>query len=76
MNKNTLILYGVRNNRDNNLLVLLATQASGAVGEGNVELGSALHDGLPLQGGDVVGDLAAEGAVVHHQHVEVGNVVH
>jgi len=58
------------------LLVLLGAEARGAVGEGDVQLGGALHDGLALEGGHVVRHLAAEGAVVHQQHLEVGNVGH
>lgn len=40
------------------LRVLLAAQASGAVGQVDVQLLGALHDGLALQGGDVVRDLS------------------
>jgi hypothetical protein len=40
------------------LRVLLAAQAGSAVGEVNVELLCALNNGLALQGGHIVGDLA------------------
>jgi len=51
-------------------------EASGAIGERNVQLGRALHNRLALQGAHVVRHLAAEDAVVHHQHLELRHVVH
>lgn len=58
------------------LLVLLAAQLSPAVGELDVQLGGALHNGLALEGGHVVCHLGAVLAVVHHQQLQVLHIGH
>jgi len=42
-----------------------------AVGESDVKLLCALHDVLPLESGDVLGNLAAVGSVVHEENFNV-----
>ena len=57
------------------LLVVLAAELGVLVGDVDVQLLGALDDGLSLLGADGVGDLGAENAVVHHQHLQLGEVV-
>ena len=40
------------------------------------QLVGALHESLPVLGGDTASDLGAEGLVGHHQHLELLHVVH
>lgn len=57
-------LHETRNARASGLLVVLAAQAGGRVGDLDVQLARALHDGLALEGRHVVGDLSGEGPEV------------
>lgn len=59
-----------------NSLVLLGAQASVRVDDVDVEHLRALDNILALRSGDVVRNLSTVGAVVHHQEVQVVNVVH
>ena len=68
------MIFGLR--KSNSLLVLLAAQSSCTVGDVDVKLRSAFHDGLALLGRHVVCHLGAVLAVVHHQQFKISNVVH
>jgi hypothetical protein len=57
------------------LFLGLGPDASLGVGDFHIKLNSALEDVDPLAGRNVVGDLSGNGAVVHHEDLEVGGVV-
>jgi hypothetical protein len=52
----------------------LAAEASGAIGQLDIELGSTLDNSLALLGGHVVRNFSTVFAVVHHQHFQVSDV--
>ena len=53
----------------------MASQLGVLVGDVNVELLGTLNNGLAFLGADGVGDLGAEDAVIHHEHLQLGQVV-
>ncbi|BAT06328.1 Os08g0524501, partial [Oryza sativa Japonica Group] len=60
----------------NSLLVLLATEPCKLVGDHDVELRSTLNDLLALLRRDVVGNLGTVGPVVHHEQLQLRDIVH
>ena len=60
----------------NHLLVLLWSELAKGVGHSDVQLFSAVDNSLSLEGGNIVCNLGAVSAVVHHQHLEVLDVGH
>ena len=56
------------------LCVLLGTELGGGVGNTDGELLGPLDDVPAHPGGDGVGDGGGVGAVVHHEHLELGDV--
>nr|ACN33726.1 unknown [Zea mays] len=61
--------------QETRLLVLLAAEPSKLVRDHNVELRSTLHDLLALLSGHVVSNFSAVGPVVHHEQLQLRNVV-
>lgn len=58
------------------LLVLLRADASVSVGDADRQLLGTLNDVATLLGGDSVSDLGGVDAVLHHQHLQLLDVVH
>ena len=54
---------------------MFSADAGSGVGNSDVELKGTFADGLAVSDGDVVGDFGAVSAVVHHEQVEVIDVV-
>jgi hypothetical protein len=57
------------------LFVLLASETGGRIGHPDTELLCALHDRLPLLGGDTMSDLRAVLPVLHHQDFQLTDIV-
>lgn len=58
-----------------NLFILLGAETSGRVGDPNAELLCSLHDKLPLFGRDSVRDLGAVLPVLHHEDLQLTDIV-
>ena len=67
--------YAASGTQSQRLLVLLRTNAAVSIGDAHRQLLRTLNDVTALLGGHSVGDLGGVDAVLHHQHLQLLDVV-